>query len=197
MICNWEFALLDSVTVPFVSAVVSLGRSMRHYFWSTLCSFLPPWGGWCCPSFPHVIHALCSEESTTVDSKASSSFLFAFGFRFMFVCFSFSIGSIKNSGYSPWAFHFRDVLTHPLVLLKTNMRNQIQLESTGCIYCSPFHHKLLKLFGIYSSQTTQKDKFGKTTCCSESFFSSVHWNIQHLLHWMPLIILYLMWAYFP
>ena len=37
--CSWEFALSNSVTVLFVSAVVPW-KHRRHYFWTDFCIFL-------------------------------------------------------------------------------------------------------------------------------------------------------------
>ena len=36
MLCSWEFGLQNSVTVLFVSVVVSMEISRRHYFWRDL-----------------------------------------------------------------------------------------------------------------------------------------------------------------
>ena len=39
--CSWDFALLNSVIVLFVPAVVSLEINLRHYFQSKLCTVIP------------------------------------------------------------------------------------------------------------------------------------------------------------
>jgi len=35
---SWEFALINSVIVFFVSVEVSMGINRRHYFWNNLCT---------------------------------------------------------------------------------------------------------------------------------------------------------------
>ena len=38
--CSWEFPLSNSVTVLFVSVVVSMEINRRHYFWNDLCTIV-------------------------------------------------------------------------------------------------------------------------------------------------------------